>query len=287
MAWEDRPYYRDDPSFRMRFGFTPPTPVAMWIIIACLAVFVLQAIAGDFRASGFSLSEWLGLTFRGGRALYQPWRWVTYQYLHGSAFHIFFNLIGIYFLVPPVERLWGGRNTFIFYTAGGVAAGALYGVMNLFLPLHLLVGASGSIFACLGALAFLMPEMQILLFFIIPISIRLLALLLGLLWFLVVISSGDPTAAAHLGGLVFGFAAPYWGKDFFSNLGDRMRQSRQRRQAAAEQDDQANIDRILQKVHDSGMNSLSRGEKKALARATEKQRQSDATREAKYRRTVN
>ena len=23
MAWEDRPYYREDPGFRMRFGFTP------------------------------------------------------------------------------------------------------------------------------------------------------------------------------------------------------------------------------------------------------------------------
>ncbi|MEA2736506.1 MAG: hypothetical protein QOE14_2957 [Humisphaera sp.] len=283
MAWEDRPYYRDDPSFRMRFGFTPPTPVAMGIIIACLVVFVLQAIAGDFRASGISLSEWLGLTFRGGRAFYQPWRWITYQYLHGGAGHIFFNLLGIYFLVPPIERLWGARNTFLFYTAGGIAAGALYGVMNLFLPLHLLVGASGSIFACLGALALLMPEMQIMLFFIIPISIRLLALLLGLLWFLVVISSGDPSAAAHLGGLGFGFAAPYWGKDFFRNLGNRMRVARERRQSVAEQDERESIDRILQKVHDGGMNSLTRGEKKVLARATERQRQADLARARRAR----
>ena len=278
MAWEDRPYYRDDPSFRMRFGFTPPTPVAMGLMIACLAVFVLQAIAGDFRSSGISLSEWGGLTFRGGRAFYQPWRWITYQYLHGGAGHIFFNLIGIYFLVPPIERLWGGRNTFLFYTAGGVAAGALFGIMNLFVPFNLLVGASGSIFGCLGALALLMPEMQIMVMFVFPMSIRLLALLLGLFWFLVVISSGDASAAAHLGGLVFGFAAPYWGKDFFSNLGGRMRSRRQQRQVVAEQDERETIDRILQKVHDSGMNSLSRSEKKALARATERQRKADLAR---------
>lgn len=283
MAWEDRPYYRDDPGFRTRFGFTPPTPVAMGILIACLAVFVLQAIAGDFRGSE-GLSEWLGLTFRGGRAFYQPWRFITYQYVHGSAFHIFFNLIGIYFLVPPIERIWGGRNTFLFYTAGGVAGGVLYGVMNLFLQnLHLLVGASGSIFACLGALALLIPDMQIMLFFIIPISIRLLAVLLGLLWFLVVISSGDPSAAAHLGGLVFGFAGPYWGKDFFSNLGTRMRDRRQQRQNVAEQDERETIDRILQKVHDRGMNSLSRSEKRALARATERQRKADLARARRAR----
>ena len=282
MAWEDRPYYREDPSFRMRFGFTPPTPVAMWIMIACLGVFVLQAVAGDFRGND-GLTEWLGLTFRGGRSWYQPWRWITYHYLHGSAGHIFFNLIGIYFLVPPIERLWGSRNTLLFYTAGGVAAGALYAVMNLFLPFHFLVGASGSIFACLGALALLMPEMQIMVFFVFPMSIRLLALLLGLFWFLVVISSGDASAAAHLGGLAFGFAAPYWGKDFFRNLGVRMRDRRRQRQTAAEQDEQQDIDRILQKVHDTGMNSLSRSEKKALARATERQRQADLARARRTR----
>ena len=45
-----------------------------------------------------------------------------------------------------------------------------------------------------------------------------------------------------------------------------------------EADEQQSIDRILQKVHDSGMNSLSRSEKKALARATERQRQADLAR---------
>jgi membrane associated rhomboid family serine protease len=283
MGWENRPYYRDDPGFRMRFGFTPPTPVAMWIMIACLGVFVLQAIAGDFRQGGIRLSEWGGLTFQGGKAFYQPWRWITYQYLHGDAMHIFGNLIGIYFLVPPIERLWGARNTFLFYTGGGIAAGALFGLMDLFLPLSYLVGASGSVFAMLGALALLMPEMQIMLFFIIPISIRALAGLLGLLWFLIVISTGDPSSAAHLGGLVYGFVAPYYGRGFFSDLSKKMRHARERRGLAAEANERETIDRILQKVHDHGMNSLSRSERNTLKRATERQRQADLARAKRVR----
>src|SRR5689334_15546970 len=121
MAWEDRPYYRDEDSgggigygLRGKLGFTPPTPVAMGIMIACLGVFVLQAVSGDFR-TGHGLSDWGSLTFTNARAFTQPWRWITYQYFHGDAMHIFGNLIGIYFLVPPIERLWGGRNTFLFY----------------------------------------------------------------------------------------------------------------------------------------------------------------------------
>jgi membrane associated rhomboid family serine protease len=282
MPWEDRPYYRDDTSFRMRFGFTPPTPVAMWVMIACLVTFVGQAIAGDFRTwepGAAGLSKWGALTFEHYRAFTQPWRWITYQYLHGDAMHIFFNLIGIYFFVPPLERIWGGRATFLFYTAGGIAAGVLFGVIRLFLPPGpYLVGASGSIFAALGAMALLFPQTQILILFVFPMSIRLLALLLGLLWFLIVISSGNPSAAAHLGGLVFGFVAPYYGKDAWSNLVRRFRRSRERRQIAAEQEESAMIDRILQKVHDHGMNSLSRSERKALQRATDRQRRADMAR---------
>ena len=266
----------------MRFGFTPPTPVALWIMGACLAAFVGQAIAGDFRSFDGGLTRWGGLTFDHYRAFTQPWRWITYQYLHGGALHIFFNLIFIYFLVPPLERVWGGRATFLFYTAGGIAAGVLFGIMVPFLPPgQILIGASGSIFAALGAMALMYPEMQILLFFIIPISIRLLALLLGLLWFLVVISTGEPSSAAHLGGLAFGFAAPYYGKGALANLVRNMRRSRERRQLAQEQDESARIDRILQKVHDSGMNSLSRSERKVLKRATERQRQADLARAAR------
>ncbi|HYO09297.1 MAG TPA: rhomboid family intramembrane serine protease [Tepidisphaeraceae bacterium] len=277
MAWENRPYYRDDPGFRTRFGFTAPTPVAWGLIIACIALFVVQAATGDFR-HGQGLSYWGGLTFRDGKAFIQPWRWISYQYLHGSASHIFFNLIGIYFLVPPVERIWGGRNTFIFYTLGGIAAGVLYGIINLFIPSGLLVGASGSIFAMLGALALLMPDMQILLFFVIPISIRALAVLLGLLWFLVVISAGDPSAAAHLGGLAFGFAGPYFGRGAWSNFAANLRRSRERREVAAERAETEQIDAILQKVHDHGMNSLSRRERSTLKKATERQRQREVAR---------
>lgn len=282
MAWENRPYYRDDASFRMRFGFTPPTPVALYLIIACLGVFVLQAVTGDFRG-GQGIGHWMNLTFRGYKAFIQPWRWITYQYVHGDAWHIFLNLLGIYFLVPPLERIWGARNTFIFYTLGGIAGGALFGLISVFVPVAGLIGASGSIFAMLGALALLNPEMQILLFFVFPISIRLLAVLLGLLWFLTVISSGNPTDAAHLGGLAFGFAAPYWGRDVWKNLATRRRFSREQREIAAERAETESIDAILAKVHAKGMNSLTWLEKRTLKKATEHQRERDATKAGRVR----
>lgn len=55
-----------------------------------------------------------------------------------------------------------------------------------------------------------------------------------------------------------------------------MEKRREQAAAQSQQDEQAEIDRILDKVRDGGMQSLTRGEKKFLAQATEKQRQRDA-----------
>jgi membrane associated rhomboid family serine protease len=280
MAWEDRPYRRDEADFGMRFGFPTPTPLAMGLIGACLIIFVIQAIAGDLRSPASPISYWGGLSFYHGRAFTQPWRWITYQYLHGGVLHVFFNVLGIYFFVPPLEKLWGARNTFIFYTLGGIVAGATFGVLHLFLPYGAgnLIGASGAIFAILGALALLMPEMQILLFFIIPISIRAIADILGLLFFLWVISEKDPSSAAHLGGLVFGFVAPYYGRGQFAAMTRKLQRSREKRETLSEQREQADIDAILAKVSAHGMQSLTWFEKRALRKATENQRARDLAR---------
>jgi hypothetical protein len=75
----------------------------------------------------------------------------------------------------------------------------------------------------------------------------------------------------------------YYGKDAFKNLATKFRRSRERRQLAAEKDETESIARILQKVHTHAMNSLSRGEKKMLQRATDRQRQQESARAARQR----
>ena len=102
MAWQDRPYYREQGGFGggLRMGFTPPSPMAMYVIVACIVVFVLQALTGSGYDLGHSAVARWGRLEPNLRGLIQPWRWVTYQYLHGDAFHIFWNILGIYFFVP-------------------------------------------------------------------------------------------------------------------------------------------------------------------------------------------
>ena len=275
MAWQDRAYNQQGGDLRL--GFTPPSSMSLYVIGACVVGFIVQAAMRDLRTFDEigRVTRWCGLTFEGGRAFVQPWRWVTYQYLHADSMHIFFNILGIYFFLPPLERLWGGRNAFAFYTAGGLVAGAAYGVLSAMVHFHVpLIGASGSILATLGACALLFPEKQVLLFFF-PIPIRLLAVLLGLLYALTIIGEQNLSNAAHLGGLVFGVVGPLYGGPLLRSTVRRFAEQRRASESRAIEDEQRQIDAILEKVSQHGMQSLTRRERKTLKRATEHQRQRD------------
>jgi membrane associated rhomboid family serine protease len=290
MAWEDRPYYRDSPSSfggaggSLRF-LLPRTKLAIALIIANVAVFLIQAATGP--VAGVSpLVQWGRLTFIGGLAFIQPWRWITYQYLHGSGGHLFFNMITAYFFVPVLEQMWGWKKTLAFYTAGGVAAGVTYGLMSMVYPSIGLIGASGSLLSILGAVAVIAPDMRVLAMMIVPMTMRMLAILFAVFYLLSIVGDRDMSDAAHLGGMAFGAAFVYVGRHF-GGVVERHRHGwarrRKQREEVSEQSEQATIDQILRKVHEKGMNSLSWSERRALKRATERQRQADLARARRVR----
>jgi membrane associated rhomboid family serine protease len=272
MAWQDRAYNKDGSG-----GEVPPVvfslpklTVLTWAIMAaCAAVFVLQRVFPP-------VTEWGVLTFADHLAFRQPWRWITYQYLHANVLHIGMNMLGVFFFVPPLERIWGWRKTLAFYTVGGVVAGVTYGLMCAAIghgmAAGFLLGASGSIFAALGAVALLMPETQLILL-IFPVPIRAAAALFGIFFFLTAVVEGNLSDAAHLGGLAFGFCAPWLG----GPLWRRQMRAVERRAALRTSRhldlEQRRIDQILAKVSASGMHSLNWTEKRALRKATERQRQ--------------
>jgi membrane associated rhomboid family serine protease len=272
MAWEDRAYYREGSSYGSgpKFIFPMPSKLTFAVIIANVAVFLLRI----FPDAYFWSVEHGALDFRGKLAFIQPWRWITYQYIHGGAAHLFFNMISIYFFLPMVERAWGWKRAFAFYTAGGIAAGVAFGFISIFYPGSRLIGASGSIMAVLGAATAIAPDMQILAL-IIPMTMRTLALLYTVFYILSVVGDRDVSDAAHLGGLAFGFIAVRFGKGIWQNSTRRYERSRVRRRVEQDRAEQEMVDHILEKVSVHGMNSLTRGERKALKKATEHQRERD------------
>jgi membrane associated rhomboid family serine protease len=273
MGLYDRDYTRESAEAgyryapRMRMSFPVLTPAVKFLLITNIGAFLVAVI---FQPLQNFLYGWFQLDATSLVHVLQFWRLITYQFLHGSLMHILMNMLGLYFLGPTLERYWGTQKFLPFYLGCGVA-GALFYIFLVavnFLPSSQMVGASGAILGLLAACAILFPHFIIFIYFF-PLPIRVAALAL-IIWYLVAIVSKGVNAggdAAHLAGMAAG-AAYVWSQPFRSQLKMKIRASRWQKQMAQHQKLQMEVDRILQKVHDSGLHSLSRKEKIALKKAT-------------------
>ena len=281
MGLYDREYYRRSPGG----SFASPlsgSSITKRLIILNVVVFVVdQFLVNLARAPQYSLSA-LGafeLT-RATRGL-QLWRWVTYQFVHAHVWHLVFNMIALYFFGPLMERWWGSRRYLAFYLLCGISGAVLYALLVPFLGPGFMVGASGSIFGILAGAALVAPDQTVLFMMFLPMKLRTLALILMGVAAYTVFTAGPNAGgqAAHLGGAALGFVLmknPHW-------LGFAQRPLLRRRpvpgpvtrpppDAHARRKQEAELDRILTKVKDQGLHSLSEKEKKTLRDATDRQR---------------
>jgi membrane associated rhomboid family serine protease len=298
MSWRDRPYADGGDNWSragggvggVSFGLPKPTRVVTYLLIINVALFVLMALSGGLADTLTYIGVMTVWQVRlldgtpvtsGGVLTGEIWRLVTYQYLHSmsSAFHLFFNMLGLYFLGPPLEARWGSKTFFVFYTACGVAGAILFTLLVVagFIADGPMVGASGSVLGLLAGCAVLMPGMIIILL-LFPVPIRTAAILLVAVYMLnllVAFSSGYAGAggdAAHLGGMAFGAVWCIWGWTWLQGARQRRKQGAWQQRMERERELQAEVDRILAKVHDHGIQSLTRREKRTLSEATEAQK---------------
>jgi membrane associated rhomboid family serine protease len=292
MGLHDRPYWKDDTNAGtsgemggLWYGLPRPTQAVKWLLLITMVAFVVQVV---FELTlHVPLSIWFGATVGG---FWQVWRYVTFQFLHdtGSLWHLGLNMLGLYFLGPPLEQFWGSRRFLRFYLSCGAVAGLLYVIAGAILgniswvPL---IGASGGVFGILLACAVLFPHMK-LIFVFFPLPIRLAALIIFAGMILLVLNSlsagaysGDFwSSVAHLGGA--GMAAMWlWVIPRFSGAAQgivrRANRGAWQRKMQRRQAEQADIDRILDKIRVEGLASLTRKEKHTLKQATLRQQRED------------
>jgi membrane associated rhomboid family serine protease len=119
----------------------------------------------------------------------------------------------ILFFGPLVERAVGSKKFVAFFFASGIVAGlghVLFAIATN-APLAGILGASGAGFAILGVLTVWRPNMQVLLFFVVPMKIKYLTWGIALISAVLVVQSlqagggGAAGGIAHLAHLI-GFA---------------------------------------------------------------------------------
>ena len=137
------------------------------------------------------------------------WQLFTYMFLHGDMYHLFFNMLGLFFFGMHLERSMGSREFLLFYFVCGFTAG-LFSFIVFWLSgsyMVVLIGASGAIYGVLLAFAAFFPRADIYVFGIIPVRAPVLVLIYaGMEIFSQV--TGRRAGIAHLTHLA-GFATAY------------------------------------------------------------------------------
>ncbi|MCC6682091.1 MAG: rhomboid family intramembrane serine protease [Phycisphaeraceae bacterium] len=294
MSWRDRDYMREDAGGDGSgggFGMRRPGSHSMvtWLIIINAVLFMWDAIfGGSLRASALEIKPHAYFSVDTAVHHYQVWRFFTYQFVHVDFLHILINMVMLYFFGPIMERWWGSKRFLVFYLLCGVSGaivatllGAIPGmrVLPSFVPV---LGASGSIFGILIAAAVLFPQQQVRLLFP-PITMTMRTMALAFLVIAVVsVLAGSSNAggeAAHLGGAALGYLLVRrprlldWADRFSpSAIQSGINKNRWQKKQQDERALEVEVDRILAKVRDQGLGSLTRKEKKTLKEATERQK---------------
>ena len=274
MGLYDRDYTKHDYRSPNDGGLNMPTmtPAVKMLIIINVAVFLIDNMIEHQLYRYFALVN-------DPSYIWQLWRLVGYQFLHAGIAHILLNMLGLYFLGNTLERFWGTKKFVIFYLACGIAGGLCFFFFTSlkFLGPSVLVGASGSVLGLLAACAILFPHFVVFIYFF-PVPIRKAAVFMPIIYLMTILTGGHNSGgdAAHLGGMLAGAAYLLWPKykhylglssrpavDFTSHFKQKVSQE--------EIISNIEIDRILKKVHEQGLQSLTETEKRTLRRATEQQ----------------
>jgi membrane associated rhomboid family serine protease len=305
MGIYSRDYIRED--YGPRGGAWRDANVVKWLIIVNVAVFVLQlvwqvpvpynevydGVVYEGEAYEPAINDWLALNrsavFRG-----QIWRLITYEFLHAhdGPWHLFWNMLGLYWCGRKVEDYYGSREFLLFYLAAGILSGlfsvAWYEAMG---PEHWsAIGASGAVAAAFIVYALHWPYDVWRIMYVIPVQAMWIAIIYAVSDIYPMLRDigigrshgGDGVAhSAHVGGMLF--ALFYQKRDWrVSNWAPTLRWADWKRKfrirprtklrvyepRESEADFKERVDAALQKMHEHGEASLSDDERALLMEAS-------------------
>lgn len=216
--------------------YSSQPPIVLNLIIINALVFLAQSVTSgglepNKAADLFALHHPQSTYF-------SPYQLVTSLFMHGSFFHLLFNMFALWMFGSILERSWGPKRFLIFYFICGIAAGLAqlgsylwdfrqfpigqleretFDQLQYVLRLNYTVGASGAVMGLLAAFGYLFPNTEMMIIPI-PVPIKAKWAILGMIaldvFGGVVNTQGDNIAHfAHLGGAITGFLLIwYWNK---------------------------------------------------------------------------
>ena len=266
------------------------------IIMINLGVFIFTIFVGIVaKLSGFKPEELLQYFYipsNLGVLLIRPWSIITNIFFHAGFWHLIGNMILLYFIGRILEDFMDSTKVWKIFLYGGLAGAALFVISYNVFPIFnevksykKLLGASGGVTAILVATGLYLPRYELRPFGLFSIEMRWVALFFVFRdLYMFPVSDNTGGLFAHIGGAIFGmlFILHLQGKielptfSFNKVVPSKMKKVVVDEEKIAKdrahkkhQPNQEEIDAILDKISQSGYDSLSKSEKEILFKASE------------------
>jgi membrane associated rhomboid family serine protease len=293
MGLYDRDYYQE-PGLQPIQSWNSRSIVSTLIIIN-VVVFLANFILGSGSHDTVNQFLWLRSDH-----LLQPWQWyrlLTNGFCHAGIGHIFFNMLALYFLGQSVESRYGRGEFLRIFLVAVVLCSSAWVIRQLIIldstsEVRVLLGASGGVTAITMLFVFNYPQSTLYIWGVLPVKAWVIGILVvgANLLGNSSIQVGESEHVAydvHLVGAAFA-AVYFYGKlnlGLLGSLGEKAAGLFRRKpklkihqptEEVAQDKLQVEADRILEKIHREGQDSLTTKERKTLeeySRSVRKQRQ--------------
>lgn len=215
--------------------------------------------------------------------IFKPWSLITYGFLHGSFSHLFWNMIMLFYFGNILVNYFGDKRLLNVFFNGILFGGIIYIISYNLFPVFTgvsskMIGSSAGVMAILFYITSYNPNHTIRFFFI-NIKLLYIAVFLLLMDIIQIPVENSGGHIAHLGGALIGFLMfrSFKGIDFvdiYTDLTTKKNNKKIKRNKtfSGSNFDQKKIDSILDKISESGYESLTKDEKNYLFKASNKKK---------------
>ena len=255
------------------------------LIVINIIFFVLPLLLNTFfwllKLEDFSLIDYFVVEADLMSLIFKPWSLITYGFLHGSFSHLFWNMIMLFYFGNILVNYFGDNRLLNVFFNGILFGGIIYIVSYNLFPVFIgisskMIGSSAGVMAILFYITSYNPNHTIRFFFI-NIKLLYIAVFLLLMDIIQIPVENSGGHIAHLGGALTGYLMfrSFKGIDFvdvYSKLTTRnINKKKNRKKSFSNSNfDQKKIDSILDKISESGYESLTKEEKNYLFKASNK-----------------
>ncbi len=259
---------------------TPKTINKLYWLIGINAVVFFLMLATSYFDDYLFLPAYLP------SLLHHFWTPLTYMFVNDGILATLFNLLWLFWMGRMLEEYLGSDRMVGVYLLGGLAGAIFYLAIfniiplidhNQFFAVTTISGSEASVVAIMVAAATLMPDTEIQLFFW-PVRMVWLVVIYAIIDLIKLSTAGFGEIAAHLGAGLFAFFyikqlknGTDWIKNItnlFKHRGPLKVASKNPLKQASTRPRQDEVDEILDKISKTGYESLSKGEKEVLFRAS-------------------